>query len=301
MLEKAHDENIDVSSSAGESCQRDPNMALLLSICPGLGQHYAGHLVRGVIAYILLIILSWLAAVAFMYVESRISMVLLATPFLGMAVIAFDAYRCASNQPNSYRLKWFNKEWIYGAVFFTLMVTVNPLMDYIVGQHIVRAYLVNSPSMHPTLILNDIVLANKLVKPKKGELALIELSDQARSIRQFSNLEAHTVFSRVAATEGDTVEVNKNGIFINGVLLPEVTPAAEDTLIAFDEEDKFGPEQVPANSVFVVADDRHFGIDSRILGFVNYDHIGGKITKVFWSWNLDEGHFKWERTAMSLK
>lgn len=283
--------------------RREPKLALLLSICPGLGQHYAGHLIRGISAYILLITISWLAAIGFMFVDSKISIILLITPFAGMALIALDAYFCAKKQPENYPIKWFNKEWIYGTVFLLLMVTINPLMDYLVGHKIVRAYMVNSPGMTPTLLLNDIVLVNKLVSPKKGEIALINLNVAGTSggnVRQFSNLDGtNSIFNRIVAVEGDTIEVNNEGIFVNGEQLPENTPADPST--AFTKEDALGPEKVPTGSLFTLADDRLYGIDSRILGYIKQEQIGGKVTKVFWSWNLDDGNFKWDRTAMSLE
>ena len=298
MLENTYGDHVELSPSN----RRHPKRALLLSVCPGLGQHYAGHLLRGISAYIILIIISWLAAIAFMTIDSKISMVLLAVPFIGIALIALDAYLCAKKQPKEYPLQWFNKNWIYGGVFLLLMVTVNPLMDYIVGQHIVRAYLVNSPGMAPTLLLNDIVLVNKLTAPDKGEVALIELKATDKGgIRQFTNLDgANSIFNRIVAVEGDTIEINKEGIFINGERLPDVALPAQDQPVLFDEEDRLGPEEVPAGSLFTVADDHLFGIDSRILGYIKKEQIGGKVTKVFWSWNFDEGHFKWDRTAMSL-
>ncbi|MCF6282743.1 MAG: signal peptidase I [Candidatus Polarisedimenticolaceae bacterium] len=296
MLESTHCEDIKLDRSN----RRDPKIALLLSICPGLGQHYAGHLARGISAYIILITTSWLAAIGFMFVDSKISIILLATPFVGVALIAFDAYLCAKKQPEDYQIQWFNKEWIYGGVFLLLMVTINPLMDYLVGHKIVRAYMVNSPGMTPTLLLNDIVLVNKLATPKKGEIALINLRDSsAGNVRQFTNMDgANSVFNRIVAVEGDTVEVNSKGIFINGALLHD--HESTDAAAHFTEEDALGPEKVPAGSLFSLADDRLYGIDSRILGYIKQEQIGGKVTKVFWSWNLDEGNFKWDRTALSL-
>ena len=45
----------------GEISPRQPLIALVLSICPGLGQHYAGHMLRGITAYATLILVSWVA------------------------------------------------------------------------------------------------------------------------------------------------------------------------------------------------------------------------------------------------
>ncbi len=282
---------------------RKPLLALLLSLCPGLGHHYAGYLGRGIFFYILLIILSWAAAAAFMFVDSRISIVFLATPFVGVALIALDAYRLAKKQPADYRRKWFNRGWIYAAVFLTLVVTVNPLMDKLAGSQIVRAYFITSPGMDPTILSHDIILVNKMVFPKKQDIALIEFADDDQ--RKLTNMEGGgQLLGRIIGVPGDIVEVNASGVYVNGKRLDEpyanfVEPAVTGAL--YDENSYFGPTQVPTNSYFILADNRTYGFDSRILGFIPKEKIGGKVTKVFWSWNLDEGHFKWERTALSLK
>ncbi len=282
---------------------RKPLLALVLSLCPGLGHHYAGYLGRGIFFYIMLVVISWAAAAAFMFVDSRISVIFLATPFVGIALIALDAYRLAKNQPADYRRQWFNRGWIYTAVFLTLVVTINPLMDKIAGSHIVRAYFITSPGMDPTILSHDIILVNKMVAPKKQDIALIEFADDDQ--RQLSNLKGGgQLLGRIIGVPGDTVEVNASGVFVNGKQLDEpyasfVEPTRTGAL--YDETSYFEPTQVPTGSYFILADNRTYGFDSRILGFIPKEKIGGKVTKVFWSWNLDEGHFKWERTALSLK
>jgi hypothetical protein len=50
-----------------------------------------------------------------------------------------------------------------------------------------------------------------------------------------------------------------------------------------------------------MGDNRNESLDSRTLGFIHEDQIGGTATKVFWSWNLEEGSIRWDRTAKSLK
>jgi len=294
---------IQASDTEDEIKPRNPILALVLSLCPGLGHHYAGYLGRGVFFYIALIIISWAAAAAFMFVDSRISVVFLATPFIGVILIALDAYRLAKNQPSNYKKQWFNKGWIYTAVFLTLALTINPLMDQIAGRHIVRAYFITSPGMHPTILTHDVILVNKMVFPKKRDIALIEFGDNDQN--KLTNLEGSgQLLGRIIGVPGDTAEVNANGVFINGKQLNEpyanfVEPTRTGAI--YDDTSHFGPTQVPTDAYFVLADNRTYGFDSRILGFIPKEKIGGKVTKVFWSWNLDEGHFKWERTALSLK
>lgn len=281
---------------------RNPLIALLLSICPGLGQHYAGHFKRGVLLYIGLIITSWLTAIAFMSIQNKVvSISFLGIPFIGAGLIALDAYNCARRQPKDYRLRGYNRPWIYAAVFLLLLITINPLMDFLIGSQIVRAFFISSTSMSPTLLERDIVLVNKLAFPKRGEIALVKLGEN-KSSAKLTKIIDDQLIKRIIATPGDMLEIRNNTVWVNSQKIDE-------SYAHFDIESNltgvlisnFGPELVPANSYFVMGDNRNVSIDSRILGYIHENQIGGTVTKVFWSWNFDEGGIRWDRTAMSLK
>jgi signal peptidase I len=283
------------------TCPRKPLIALLLSACPGLGQHYAGYLKRGILLYVTLIIVSWLAAIAFMSIESRLSIVFLCVPFVGAGLIALDAYGCAHRRPRDYHLQWFNRPWIYAAVFMTLLFTVNPLMDVLVGRQIVRAFFMNSSSMSPTILDRDIVLVDKLAFPKRGEIALIKLGKSKPSAKLTEVIDDQLI-KRIVAAPGDTLEIRNDEVWLNGRKVDE--PYAHfNGLLRFNsaQNSNVGPKLVPAGSYFVMGDNRNESIDSRILGFVREDQIGGTVTKLFWSWNFDEGGIRWDRTAKSLR
>lgn len=297
--------NARTGNEAPQIKPREPRIALLMSICPGLGQMYAGHLVRGIALYITLIIVSWLAAIAFMYVESRIvSILLLSVPFAGVLLIALDAFRCAKKQPQDYRLAWFNKSGAYAGIFLLLLVTANPLMDFFVGKNVVRAFYVTSASMDPTILANDILVINKLAFPKKGDIALIEFGEKTRKSSQLTNIMEDQMIRRIIAGPGDTLEIRGKDVFVNGEKLVEPYAYYSDEVSSInigDEMSKYGPKQIPADNYFVLGDNRNFSMDSRILGFIGKNRIGGKVTKAFWSWSLAQGTIQWDRTAKTLK
>lgn len=283
------------------SSPRNPITALLLSVCPGLGQHYAGHMKRGILLYITLIIASWLSAIAFMSIQSKLSIIFLCMPFAGVGLIALDAYACAKRQPRDYRLQWFNRPWIYGAVFLTLLFTVNPLMDFLVGRQVVRAFFMTSSSMSPTILDRDIVLINKLAFPKRGEIALVKFGE-GKSSAKLTQLIDDQFIKRIVAVPGDTLEIRNDMVWINGQKIDEPYAHFKGTLrFSSAQGSNYGPKPVPPESYFVMGDNRNESIDSRILGFIRNDQIGGTATKVFWSWNFDEGGIRWDRTAKSLK
>ncbi len=292
----------DKINETGEIKARSPAIALLISIFPGLGQHYAGFILRGIVLYVLLIIISWGSAIAFMSIDSGISILFLAVPFVCAALIALDAWLCAAKQGKNYRLKWFNQAWIYIGVTLFLMVTVNPAMDLMVGKHIVRAYYVDNNSMSPTILSHDILLINRLATPNKGDIAIINFSQSEKPSGLTKVMDGQLV-RRVIAVAGDRVEIKEKNIYINDQQLDESyvghSSRFQPTTYGSTEEN-MAALTVPDNTVFILADNRSAGLDSRVLGAINSDLIDGKVTKVFWSWNLDEGHFQWDRTALGL-
>ncbi len=289
----------------GEISPRSPIKAFLFSmLCPGLGQQYAGDLARGVSLYTALIVVSWLSAILFMLIGSRISILLFAVPVVGFFFIAFDAYLCASIQPRDYKMRWYNRKGIYMGVFLLLLVTVNPLMDLVVGKTVVRAYIVHGTSMVPTLIDHDLLLANKLAyktsNPKRGDVVLILFGKGRRS--GVTRVIDDELIRRIIAVPGDTVEMRGNEVIINGEKLNEPYALYESSLVySGGGENTLVAQKVPENSYFVLGDNRNHSLDSRVFGFIDRDRLGGKITKVFWSWNLEEKKIKWERTGISVR
>lgn len=282
---------------------RKPMLAFCLSLCPGLGHHYAGFPVRGIVLFLSFLLISWLAAIPFMYIESRISMVLLSVPFVAVFLIGLDAHRLAHKQPHGYHLQWFNKVRLYALLFIPLVLFVNPLLDQIFGRHVVRAYFIVSDGMYPTLIKRDIVMANKLHFPERQQIALIEFGEEEETV-QVRKTSDRQLVSRIIGLPGEMVEINSDGVFIDGKKLDEPYANYEKSIrtgTLIGENFRYGPQRVPYDSYFALSDNRFFSVDSRMLGHIKKHKIKGAITKIFWSWNLDKGNFQWDRTAKTLQ
>ncbi len=282
---------------------RMPLIAALLSICPGLGHQYSGYLIRGIILYMIIVIMFWLSAIGFMYVKSTmLSLIVLLVPFVAMFMIMIDAILSARKQKTEYKLKWFNRVWIYIAVFGGLLATVNPMMDKMIGKYIVRAYFVTSDSMNPKILKHDLIVINKLKTPKNGDVVLIS-HDIEMTDASISRILKENTLRRVIAVPGDMIEMRGRKVIVNNRELsePYVTYSHGVSLNNLNDETfSLGPDRVPENAFFVLSDARHYSFDSRILGFIDKKKIAGVATKVFWSWNFNEGRIKWERTAMNV-
>src|ERR1700723_1050757 len=82
---------------------------------------------------------------------------------------------------------------------------------------------------------------------------------------------------RVVGLPGETVEIRKGIVFVNGVSLaePYVPPQYEDLT-------DFGPMSVPRGSYFVMGDHRISSNDSRVFGAVENKFIYGRAVFAYW-------------------
>lgn len=152
---------------------------------------------------------------------------------------------------------------------------------------VIQAFKIPSGSMEPTLLVGDHILVNKFVygikapfinktiipisKPKRGDIAVfIYPLDKKKDF-----------IKRVIGLPGEKIEIINNNIFINGNLFNDQFGVYEkDT----KRNKKLGPITVPANSIFVMGDNRDHSYDSRYWGVVPLGLLKGKAIIIYWSW-----------------
>ncbi|MBN1507960.1 MAG: signal peptidase I [Sedimentisphaerales bacterium] len=158
---------------------RDKLAALLSFIMVGLGQVYAGRLVRGLIfsvafsaaisvSILLLAFAGPLPTVAFG--------VLVVAASLGLTLVgAWDAYRVAALTRPDYELKTYNQPVVY--LLLGLLVMSNCLGFALhVRSSLFQAFRVSAASMRPTIGVNDRILVDKTAyrraRPQRGDIVV---------------------------------------------------------------------------------------------------------------------------------
>ena len=156
------------------------------------------------------------------------------------------------------------KDWI-------VSIVVAVALAMFIRTFIVELYVVDGPSMRPTLESEERLVVNKFIyrlrAPEKGEVLVF----------QYPRDPSRDFIKRVIATPGDTVEIHEGRVLVNDQLLTE-------DYILEKTRSEYPKSTVPERRVFVMGDNRNNSEDSRFadVGFVPYDLIKGKAMLVFW-------------------
>ena len=145
---------------------------------------------------------------------------------------------------------------------------IKPLLVCLVIMFIFLGFykpaVVDGSSMYPTLKDKDILLVKRNIKElKRGDIVAIN-----------SNSLHLALCKRVIGIEGDTIEINEDGLFLNGELQKE-------DYIYEQDWNKFSTEinlTVPTDCVFILGDNRNNSSDSRSLGCISKIQILGIVS-----------------------
>ncbi|HAG80920.1 MAG TPA: signal peptidase I [Cyanobacteria bacterium UBA12227] len=136
-----------------------------------------------------------------------------------------------------------------------------------------EARYVPSGDMEPTIQVNDKVLIDKhtykLEEPERGDIVIFNPPETL--IRQNFR---DSFIKRIIGLPGETVEIKAGQVYINTLPLQEGY-IAEPPLY------EYGPVQIPANSYFVLGDNRNNSYDSHYWGFVPRSLIFGKAIAIY--------------------
>ena len=153
-------------------------------------------------------------------------------------------------------------------------VVVLALVLYVLIQFAVQTIHVMGPSMENTLQNNDFLIASKLDyrlhDPQRGDIIVFKPNNEA----------TNDYIKRIVAGPGDHLRISHAEIFINNKKLKE--GYLPEPWTWSDTWNNGNEDVVPANSYFVMGDNRNHSTDSRFLGYQKKDQFLGKAWLRIW-------------------
>jgi len=156
------------------------------------------------------------------------------------------------------------KDWV-------ISILIAVVLAFFIRYFIVELYMVEGPSMQPTLRTGERLVVNKFIyrfkAPERGDVLVF----------RFPKDPSRDFIKRVIAVPGDTIEIKDGRVFVNGELQNE-------KYILEQTRGSYPLSTVPSDHIFAMGDNRNNSEDSRFadVGFVPYDLIKGKAIVVFW-------------------
>jgi signal peptidase I len=160
-------------------------------------------------------------------------------------------------------MKKFLHEFLFEFIFVIVFIAV--------WFTVIQTYEVFQTSMEPNFHEGQRVVVNKVAywswigKPQRGDVIVLKAP----------NGSTEDFIKRVIGLPGDTVEIKSGATYVNGVKLNEPYVKRSFTY-------SYDKITVPANSYFVLGDNRDVSNDSHRWGALAGDMIVGKVFVIYW-------------------
>ena len=214
--------------------------------------------------------------------------------------------RYAGAQPGSLKKPFWRE---YGEALFIALI-----LALVIRAFLVQAFSIPSGSMQPTLLIGDYLLVNKFSYGVRNPLTnkvWISTGTPQRGdvvVFIFPQDPSKDYIKRVVGLPGDRIQITNKKVMINGKLFKTPEAVYDDPLIipppqgpTESARDNLGPVVVPANSYFVMGDNRDHSYDSRFWGFVPMDAFRGKAFIIYFSWQGTSGEPFFQALAGGVK
>jgi len=149
------------------------------------------------------------------------------------------------------------------------VVLIALVITLLIRSFVVETFVVDGPSMEPTLYDGErllvLKLAYRLGQPKRGDVVVLRYPFDPRK----------DYIKRIVATGGETVELRLGRLYVNNKLI-------EEPYVHFPGLYNMSPTVVPEGMVFVLGDHRTNSEDSRFFGPVRQELLKGKAVVIIW-------------------
>ena len=156
---------------------------------------------------------------------------------------------------------------------YLIMIVVVVAGVYLLTEFVIINARIPTSSMEETIGVNDRIFGNRLAYRNEGP----ERFDIV--IFKFPDDESKLYIKRVIGMPGETVLITDGKVYIDGADEP-----LDDSFCPETPLGDFGPYQVPADSYFMLGDNRNYSADSRFWEntFVKREKILGKAVIRYW-------------------
>lgn len=286
-----------MNSEVNKNSPRNPVLAFFLALFfPGAGHVYNGQLKKGVLFLLISLILPVILGFTRIGIYFTGFFLILIIDFSFRIYVIYDAVK------NAKRLKIFSTKpyntWYYYLLTIIVISAVFWFYNYnsIVG---VQSYKIPTTSNQPTIQLGDKVVADLKAfnnsKPNYGDIVIFQKKDSL-----------NPWIYRVVGLPNDRLEIQNNFLTINGKkcktqFIKETT--SDDFYVnEYEEELPNGHKHkfytfknpfedsknvvseiiIPANSYYLIGDNRDNAMDSRYIGTITKEEIIGKVMFSYW-------------------
>jgi signal peptidase I len=176
-----------------------------------------------------------------------------------------------------------------------ILILIAVLLAVLIQSFLIKAFVIPSSSMSPTLQVGDRVMVERLTylfrEPRRGEIVVFRFPpdtpeamntssrlywplEQIGETLRLTHRGVIPYVKRVVATGGETVELRSGKLFIDGQEIQES--------YIIDDGSDYGPVTVPEGMLFCMGDNRPNSRDSRFWGMVPTRSVIGRGFLIWW-------------------
>ena len=187
----------------------------------------------------------------------------------------------SENNPYETQTKINTAHKFFASAFFILI-----LVWFIYG---IETYSIPSGGLLPTIHIGDHIFTKRVWSTEsivRGDIVVFPYPIDPEI----------TFIKRAIGLPGETLEISKDHVFINGEVLEEPYAYFEPKerlsrqakgLSNVPPVSRYGPIVIPEDKLFVMGDNRYNSADSRYWGFVDLNSVQGKAWLIYWSNDLN--------------
>jgi signal peptidase I len=173
-------------------------------------------------------------------------------------------------QEKRFDLKKELTEWL------KIILIMGPIL-LIIYMYVGSMYKIEGDSMRPTFVGHERVWVNKwpYITLKRGDIVIVDPHNVPVSSAVNQEMKRGTWIKRVVGLPGETIEIKNGDVYINDHKLKE----------SYTKEKSLRDLKkivIPADSFFVMGDNRNGSTDSRDVGVFERSNILGRATRVLW-------------------